>query len=172
MGDANNSVATAAENKTPLHPVYTISNIQNKIQTLDGVKTTYSSWVKLFKLHAKGYDVLNHIDGTEAPAKFSPTYESWVKIDAIVLQWIYGTLSHDLMRRVLDCHSTTYQAWTNIESIFLDNKKARAVALETQFTNLTLTACSSLDDYCQQLRDLAEQLKDADQPMDESRLII
>ncbi|KAJ0775601.1 putative RNA-directed DNA polymerase [Helianthus annuus] len=63
-------------------------------------------------------------------------------------------------------------AWTKLEKIFLSNKKARAAALETKFCNLTLTACSSVDDYCQQLSDLASQLADVDQPVTESRLVL
>ncbi|XP_021995626.1 uncharacterized protein LOC110892786 [Helianthus annuus] len=63
-------------------------------------------------------------------------------------------------------------AWIKLEKIFLSNKKARAGALETKFCNLTLTACSSVDDYCQQLSDLASQLADVDQTVSESRLVL
>ncbi|KAD6453328.1 hypothetical protein E3N88_08033 [Mikania micrantha] len=49
---------------------------------------------------------------------------------------------------------------------------ARAAALETKFCNLNVSACSSVDDYCQQLYDIANQLADVDQPVFESRLLI
>lgn len=62
----------------PLHLVYIVTNIQDKVCVLDGVKVRYSSWVKLFKLHAKGYKVLNHIDDTPPPDLTEPTYMSWV----------------------------------------------------------------------------------------------
>lgn len=39
--------------KGALHPFYTVTNIQNKFRVLDGVKFTYSSRVKHFKLHAR-----------------------------------------------------------------------------------------------------------------------
>ena len=58
-----------------LHPVYTVANIQHKVRVLDGLKVSYSSWVKLFQLHAKGYKVMAHIDGTKPPAKTDPEYE-------------------------------------------------------------------------------------------------
>lgn len=81
-----------------IHPVYTVTNIQNKVRILDGTKVTYTSWVRLFKLHARGYKVLSHIDGTTTPPKETdPSYEAWSEIDAIVLQWIYGTLSDELL---------------------------------------------------------------------------
>ncbi|XP_076927466.1 uncharacterized protein LOC143591029 [Bidens hawaiensis] len=156
----------------PLHPLYTVTNIQNKIRPLDGETITYSAWTKLFKLHAKGYKVSHHIDGTPPPAKTDPTYESWSEIDAIVIQWIYGTLSHILLSRVLENDSTAQQAWDRVKNIFLGNKQSRAAALETKFTNLTLAKCASLEDYCQKLKELDNQLEDVDHPVEESRLVI
>ena len=155
-----------------IHPVYIVANIQNKVRILDGKKVTYSSWVKLFKLHARGYKVLSHIDGTTPPAKTDEDYESWSEIDAIVLQWIYGTLSDDLLTRVLEPDSTAYEAWTRIQNIFLNNKGSRAAALEHEFNNLTLRAMPSLEDYCQILKELADQLNDVDCPVNERRLVL
>ncbi|XP_022040702.1 uncharacterized protein LOC110943261 [Helianthus annuus] len=156
----NNDAADATSQKpvTSLHPAYSVTNIQTKIRTLDGTKVTYSSWTKLFKLHAVAYKVLDHLDNTPPPPEKSSDYASWKEIDALVLQWIYSTISDDLL--------------VKIEKIFLSNKKARAAALETKFVNLTLSACSSLDDYCQQLKDLANQVGDVDQPVTESRLVL
>ncbi|KAM0071092.1 putative RNA-directed DNA polymerase [Helianthus debilis subsp. tardiflorus] len=168
---AGDDASSRSEPKA-LHPVYSVANIQNKIRILDGVKVTYSAWVKLFKLHARGYRVLDHIDGTAAPAKEAPTYESWAEIDAIVLQWIYGTLSDDLLVRVLDADSTARLAWEKIQNIFISNKSSRAATLEHDFTNTTLSSCLSLDEYCQKLKDLAEQLGDVDHPVTESRLVL
>ncbi|XP_021986561.1 uncharacterized protein LOC110883003 [Helianthus annuus] len=155
-----------------LYSVYSVTNIQNKVRTLDGVKVTYTSWVKLFKLHAKGYEVLDHIDGTEPPAKDDESYDSWAKIDAIVLQWIYGTLSDDLLVRILDYETTAQQAWNKIQTIFQNNKNSRASSLMHAFTTTTLASCSSLNDYFQKLKDIAEQLSDVNQPVTESRLVL
>lgn len=57
MAANDSNVSTVGDSKS-LHPIYSVANIQNEIPTLDDVKVTYSSWVKLFKLHAFGYDVL------------------------------------------------------------------------------------------------------------------
>ncbi|XP_074309997.1 uncharacterized protein LOC141644381 [Silene latifolia] len=109
----------------------------------------------LFTLHAKGYKVLAHIDSTKPPAPDAENYGDWCEIDAHVLQWIYGTLSDDLLPRVLEDESTAYEAWKRVENIFLNNKGARAAALEHGFNNLKLVSMSSLEAYCQRLRDLA-----------------
>ncbi|XP_074291356.1 uncharacterized protein LOC141618149 [Silene latifolia] len=148
------------------------SNIQHKIRVLDGTKVTYASWVRLFKLHARGYKVLSHIDGTPAPAQTDESYESWYEVDAHILQWIYGTLSDDLLPRVLEDESTARQAWVRFENIFNNNKGARAAALEQEFNALRLANMPSLEAYCQRLRELAGMLKDIDAPVTDRRLVI
>ncbi|XP_076897131.1 uncharacterized protein LOC143550356 [Bidens hawaiensis] len=160
--DKNASSSSASVDLKAIHPVYFVTNIKNKIRTLDGTTITYSAWVKLFTLHAKGYKVLWHIDDTPPPEVTDDSYESWAGVDAIVQPWIYGTISDKYLRRVLDTKATAQQVRNKLKHIFLSNKKSRAAALEKQFTNLTLSACSSLDDYCQKLQDLAEQLNDVD----------
>ncbi|XP_074288228.1 uncharacterized protein LOC141613395 [Silene latifolia] len=121
---ATNSGATGA--KPALHSVYSVTNIINKVPMLDGVKITYSAWVKLFTLHAKGYKVSHHIDGTRPHTEADPAYAEWCEIDAHVLQWIYGSISEELLLRVLETNSTAYEAWTRLKNHFHNNKKARA----------------------------------------------
>ncbi|XP_022032252.1 uncharacterized protein LOC110933329 [Helianthus annuus] len=131
----------------PLHPAYTVTNIQHKVRVLDGKKVSYSSWVKLFQLHAEGYEVLSHINGTDPPSKEDSSYADWKKIDSIVLQWIYGTLDDDLLG-------------------------PRVAALEQQFVSLKLRDTASIADYCQRLKDLGTQLNDLDSKIDEQRLVL
>ncbi|XP_022003359.1 uncharacterized protein LOC110900805 [Helianthus annuus] len=95
----------------PLHPAYSVTNIQSKIRTLDGSKVTYTAWVNLFKLHVLAYKVSNHINGTAAPATTDPTYNVWHELDALVLQWILSTISDDLLPRVMDSDGTARDAW-------------------------------------------------------------
>ncbi|XP_022014316.1 uncharacterized protein LOC110913804 [Helianthus annuus] len=167
MGDKVES--SLAKQQNPLHPVYTVTDIQKKIRVLDGSKVTYSAWVKLFQLHARGYEVLDHIT-SEPPPETDPTYDQWKKIDAIVLQWIYSTLSDEYLLRVLESDSTALQAWNRVKAIFHNNKGPRCAALQTKFVNLKLSACASLEAYCQTLRDLAAQLDDVGSPVNEQSL--
>ncbi|XP_022030955.1 uncharacterized protein LOC110931891 [Helianthus annuus] len=96
----------------------------------------------------------------------------WLELDALVLQWIIGTVSDGHLPRLMGQVSNARAAWLKLEKMYLSNKKARAAALETQFCNLTLASCSSVDDYCERLNDLANQLEDVDQPVTESRLVL
>ncbi|XP_074305974.1 uncharacterized protein LOC141641201 [Silene latifolia] len=150
----------------------TTVSYENKVRVLDGVKVSYSSWVKLFLLHARGYKVLHHIDGTPAQAKTDAKLDEWQEIDAHVLQWIYGTLSDDLLERVLEDASTAQAAWDRVKNIFTNNKGARAAALENEFSTLKLESMPSLEAYCQRHKVLATQLKDVDAAVTESRLVL
>ncbi|XP_021992217.1 uncharacterized protein LOC110889035 [Helianthus annuus] len=149
--DAPESSISDKPTKT-LHPAYSVTNVQSKICTLDGVKVTYTSWVKLFRLHAVAYQVFDQIDGTEPPPKTAAEYQSWKELDALVLQWIYSTMSDDLLPRVLESGPTARHAWVKLEKIYLSNKKARAGRWKP--------------------RKLANQLEDVDHPVTEERLVL
>ncbi|XP_074283498.1 uncharacterized protein LOC141608047 [Silene latifolia] len=170
--ETHTSAGNGTNGKSTLHPVYSVTNILNKVRLLDGVKVNYSAWVKLFTLHARGYKVLHHIDGTEPPAETDPNYASWCEIDAHVLQWIYGSISDDLLLRILETDSTAYEAWLRLKNHFHNNKGSRAAALEHEFTHMSLEKASSLDDYCQRLKDIATQLNDVGSKVDDQRLVL
>ncbi|KAJ0478294.1 hypothetical protein HanRHA438_Chr00c13g0849691 [Helianthus annuus] len=171
MGDKTDTSSNTTKPSVPLHPVYTVTDITKKVRILDGVKVTYSAWVKLFNLHARGYEVLDHITN-EPPAKDDPTYAQWMKIDAVVLQWIYSTLSDEYVLRVLEEPSTALQAWNRVKDLFHNNKGPRCAALQSRFVNLKLSSMSSLEAYCQALRDLAAQLDDVGSPVNEQTLVL
>ncbi|XP_021975146.1 uncharacterized protein LOC110870263 [Helianthus annuus] len=170
MGDKPES-STKQPAQTSLHIVYSVTDIQKKVCVLDGIKVTYSAWVKLFQLHARGYEVLYHITA-QPPAKDGLAYEQWMKIDGIVLQWNYNTLSEDYLLRVLEAESTALEAWDRVKAIFLNNKGPRCAALQQKFINLILSAPPSLDVYCQTLRDLEAQLNDIGSPINEQILVL
>ncbi|XP_021984936.1 uncharacterized protein LOC110880792 [Helianthus annuus] len=155
-----------------LHPVYTVTNIQHKVRVLNGIGVSYPTWVKLFMLHATGYDVVDHIDGSPTLEKTALEYISWKKIDVVVLQWIYGTLSNDLLVRVLEEQSTAYQAWMRVKTLFLNNKGPRAMALQHELTDLTLASMPSLEAYCQKTREPSDQLAAADCPLSNTQRIL
>lgn len=54
----------------------------------------------------------------------------------------------------------------------MNNKNARAAALQYEFNNLMLSSCASMDVYCQKIQDLANQLGDVDHPVSESSRVL
>ncbi|XP_023758316.1 uncharacterized protein LOC111906776 [Lactuca sativa] len=111
-----------------LHPTVTITNIRNFISIIleiDGGQ--YTSWVELFKIHCRGHDVIQHILPEEGPTP-KPTTEKnkekanamtlYKRLDSIILQWIYSTISKYLLITILKPDSTAAQAWKSLENIF------------------------------------------------------
>lgn len=98
-------------------------------------KFQYSSWAVMFKIHARAYQVFNHITPPNSPTPPS-SYENelWSRLDPIILQWIYVTISSDLLQP----DSIVQQGWDHLKDIFQDSRNSSAFHLENQFTNINM----------------------------------
>ncbi|CAH9131000.1 unnamed protein product [Cuscuta epithymum] len=183
-----------ASPKSSFHPALAISNIKNFIPiTLDLDNCDYASWAELFKITARAYQVLDHIvpstdDGSSATASTDPslTLEQrqardaakaeadalWSRLDAVVLQWIYGTISHDLLHTIIEVDSTAQDAWDSLTDLFQDNKHSRAVYLENEFSNTKLDQFPDVAAYCRSLKGLSTKLKNVGAKVDNDRLVL
>ncbi|XP_020228009.1 uncharacterized protein LOC109809177 [Cajanus cajan] len=165
--------------QTKFHPALAVNNVKNFIPiTLEMEKGHYSSWAELFKIHCRAYQVIDHIlpptptstdTATEKVAEVDPAL--WSRLDAIVLQWIYGTISNDLLHTILQPDSTAQQAWERLQNIFLDNKNSRAVYLENQFTHVHMDDYPNISAYCQELKMLADQLSNVGAPISNQSMV-
>nr|GMD22937.1 retrovirus-related Pol polyprotein from transposon TNT 1-94 [Ipomoea batatas] len=148
--------------------------------TLDIEKGQYITWSELFKIHAKAYKVLDHIiPPSKEKAKSNSSLslkdtdpELWSRVDAIVLQWIYGTISDDLLNTILERDSTAELAWNRLEDIFSDNKNSRALYLEQEFSAVRMEQFTDASSYCQHLETLADQLSNVGAPVSNNRLVL
>ena len=147
-------------------------NIKHHVPlTLDMEKVHYSSWAELFKITTRAHGLLHHIiPPSEKPT--IPDQAVWGRLDAVVLQWIYGTISEDLMLTILEPDSTAQQAWDRLRDIFQDNKHSRAVYLENQFSNTQLENFKDVSSYCQKLKMLSDQLAGVGSPVSNQRLVL
>lgn len=123
----------------------TITNLNNLIPVkLDVEEMNYSSWVYFFNNLCKGYCILDHIVGkTEGEASAStnplPPDAEWLKIDSIMLSWIFITLSKTLQQRlVVENPQSAKEAWDLLADIFHDNKRTRSIALKAELRALKL----------------------------------
>ncbi|XP_071704137.1 uncharacterized protein [Rutidosis leptorrhynchoides] len=136
----------------------------------------YNTWSELFRIHCKAHDVLDHLTSDTIPATSSKapeiTQEVWDRHDAIVLQWMYGTLSKELLSTMMESGLTSKKAWNRIKNMFHDNKHTRALALENKFTNCKLDNFPNVLAYCQELKSLANQLADVDSKVEPHRLVL
>ncbi|XP_028193313.1 uncharacterized protein LOC114378928 [Glycine soja] len=165
------------DSKSTFHPTLVVSNIKNHVPIiLEMENVQYATWAELFKIHARSHRVIDHIiPSWDGKQKIPPTEEEtelWLTLDATVLQWIYATISHDLLHTILEPDTTAMEAWNRLRDIFQDNKHSRAITLEYDFTHTTMEAFSSVSAYCQHLKSLSDQLKNVEFPVDNSRLVL
>ena len=82
----------------------------------------YTPWAELFKIHTKSHRVLHHIMKSESREDTVPKPNTeiklWSTLDAMVLQWIYATISTGLLHTILEPDSTAIAAWNRLRDIF------------------------------------------------------
>ncbi|XP_021838593.1 uncharacterized protein [Spinacia oleracea] len=115
--------------------------------------------------------VLDHIDPKIKKPK-DVDDDLWERLDAIVLQWLYGTISKDLLLKVLDENATAQDIWNRLRKIFQDTRGTWVVILENQFGHIRMNNYSSLDEYCDALKTVADQLAALEHPVSEERLVL
>ncbi|XP_039036464.1 uncharacterized protein LOC120173335 [Hibiscus syriacus] len=134
----------------------------------------YSTWAELFKVHACSNRVLHHIIPSDQSKEKAAEgdYDMWSTLDAMVLSWIYATISNDLLHIILEPDATAMEVWNRLRDIFQDNKHSRAVTLEHDFSTTELEHFPNASAYCQRLKSLADQLKNVGAPVSDSRLVL
>ncbi|XP_050889766.1 uncharacterized protein LOC127095064 [Lathyrus oleraceus] len=162
--------------KLEFHPALAVSNIRNHIPIiLEMEKDQYGTWGELFRIHARSNRVLHHIVpsiGKEPPAITDANHEQWSILDATVLQWIYSTISTDLLTTIQEPNSTAMEAWNHLEDIFQDNQNARAVTLEQEFSNTRMEDFPNVSAYYQRLKMLSNQLRNVGSPINNHCLVL
>lgn len=96
----------------------------------------------------------------------------WSHIDAIVLQWIYGTISNDLLNTIMEQDTIVAIAWTRLRDIFYDNKNSQILYLEQEFSIVHMENFFDASSYCRQLKSLNDQLSNVDAPISNERLVL
>ncbi|KAL9237068.1 hypothetical protein vseg_011657 [Gypsophila vaccaria] len=161
----------ATPKSAPFHPAYSVSNIKNYVQiTLESENVHYASWVELFLNTARAFDVIEHL----VPPKDAEITKDaqWTRLDAIVMQWIYSSISLDLLHTILEPDATAQATWDRHKDIFVENQPSRAVLLEQQFTSIHMDNYSDVSSYCQALKMIADQLANVGSPVSETRLVL
>ncbi|XP_021736556.1 uncharacterized protein LOC110703111 [Chenopodium quinoa] len=153
------------------HPAFTV-HIKNLMSvTLDQEEAQYATWAELFQCQTCAYNLQNHIDSkVSRPAGIDD--ETWKRLDAIVKNWIYGTISKDLVQTIIKPGATALELWTRLEEIFHDNKHTWAVYLEEQFANAKLEHYANMSDHCKHIKLLADQLANVDCPVSDRKMVM
>ncbi|XP_021733887.1 uncharacterized protein LOC110700632 isoform X2 [Chenopodium quinoa] len=162
----------SSSSSSDYYPVLGVNNIKNVFPLiLDREKVQYSNWVELFECHTHAYNVLDHID-PKTTKSTDISDEMWKRLNSIVKNWIYSTISKDLLETVIEKGVAAQQIWDKLKAIFQDNKTTRAVYLENQFNALHLSKFSDISSYCRELKNIKDQLANVYQPVSEQKMVI
>ncbi|XP_060211735.1 uncharacterized protein LOC132639296 [Lycium barbarum] len=128
-----------------LHPATTVTNIKSCIPiVLDYEGSQYNNWATLFKLHCRANLVIDHILRPASPTVSSPT-----------------TAAEKIAAKAL---------WERLDDI--DNKSARALALDAKFTNTKLVDFPNVKAYCTRLKVFADNLANVGHKVFDERLVL
>ncbi|KAJ9566982.1 hypothetical protein OSB04_002948 [Centaurea solstitialis] len=147
-----------APNDPSPHKAFGITNIKTYVPLLlDLEQLNYDQWRELFSTHCVGFDVIDHIDDSNP----KPTDAEWKKVDSIVKLWIYGSISQSLLQMVLKKGTTALQVWTDLETLFRDNKDAKTMQLDSELRNLVM-GDMSVHAYFTKIKGIADLLANLD----------
>ncbi|XP_060185806.1 uncharacterized protein LOC132615256 [Lycium barbarum] len=134
-----------------LHPATTVTNIKSCIPiVLDYEGSQYNNWDTLFKLHCRANLVIDHILPPACPTLPPP-----------------ATAAEKLAAKAL------WNDWmTLFANGYMDNKSARALALDAKFTNTKLVDFPNVKAYCTRLKVLADNLANVGHKVSDERLML
>jgi len=166
--------------KTTIHSAFTINNVKTIILvTLDNDSNLYLSWSALFLVQAHVHNLLDHIIPPSDEKAIRATADLkandsdlWNRHDAVVLQWMYATVTQDILNSILVINDTAEACWNRIVAMFNDNERSRDVQLENQFSNTNLKDFPSTKAYCNRLKHLCNQLANVDSLVSNTRLVL
>ncbi|KAL2903149.1 Capsule biosynthesis protein CapD proenzyme [Bienertia sinuspersici] len=158
-----------------IHPVTLVTNIKQHIPVvLNYAGIEYYNWSTLFKLHCRAYMVTDHITlvDDKNPILNPSDKALWQRLDDIIHQWIYGTIYNDLLNFILDADDKAIDTWNHFENFFHNNKSARALNLDSQFTNIKFEHFDGVKPYCTRLNTLADSLKNVGDKVSDNRMAL
>uniref|UniRef100_A0A803LY24 Uncharacterized protein n=1 Tax=Chenopodium quinoa TaxID=63459 RepID=A0A803LY24_CHEQI len=106
-----------------IHLATLVTNIKTCISiVLDYDGTQYNTWSTLFQLHCRTNLVIDHIippvvnEKEKAPETSDKALRQ--RLDDIVRQWIYNTISNDLLNSIIDPDDKAIDAWKPGQRVF------------------------------------------------------
>lgn len=141
---------------------------------LDLDNWNYSSWEFFFEQLCETYDVSKYIHGfpnantTSNPTPLTPEE---LKVDKIILSWIFTTLSETLQARLVVARpKTSKEAWDLILDIVKDNKRSRTNALKAELRSVK-HGNQSMEVYFRKIKTIVTVLKSLDSHVNEEDVV-
>ncbi|XP_062208957.1 uncharacterized protein LOC133910652 [Phragmites australis] len=148
-----------------------ILNIKSLVPViLDLTSPHFNRWRGLFLNTLERYALADHVLSNDDRSDDV----TWKRMDRVVLSWLYGTITAELLEVVMNREEgppTARIVWLGLEQQFIDNKETRALLLDAEFRTF-VQGDLSIDDYCHQLKAMADQLADLGEPVRDRTLVL
>lgn len=148
-------------------------SITNKVPVkLDLEKHNYNSWCSFFKIHLGSLGLKSHIENKPSTdASSSAPDPEWCKLDDLIKMWILGSLCDSLQEQVVSTPGFAKDLWDHLETLFHDNKDARAINLDNELRSIKI-GNMTINEYCTKIKSMADRLKNLGSPDSEKNLVI
>ena len=130
-------------------------------------------------MQARVHNLLDHIipPSDETPRKAATAAKEkdsdlWNHLDVVLLQWMYATVTQDILTSIIVINDTAEECWKRIAAMFNDNKHARVVRLENKLAKHQPGRFPSTKAYCNHLKLLSDQLTNVGSPVTNTRLVL
>jgi hypothetical protein len=165
------SLLTGTTNSTlgiPMSQAIHSVNIKSLVSyTSDLQSHNYTKWCTLSEMVLGQFNLLTHV---KSNATF-PSDLEWTKKNLLVGNWLYSTISENMMDMCLQLKSPTAQPiWVHLCSLFTGNKATRVAHLECELHNL-VQGDMTANAYCHHLQQLTNSLADCDAPVLDHALV-
>ncbi|GJX07800.1 ribonuclease H-like domain-containing protein [Tanacetum coccineum] len=141
---------------------------------LDLDEWNYGSWEYFFDQLCDSYEISKFIHGNSCGTTTSdppPLTPEEIKVDKIILSWIFTTLSDVLQKRLVNARPKfAKEAWDFIGNLVKDNKRSRTSALKTELRSIKLGDLS-MEAYFQKIESLMTILASLDSPVSDDDVV-
>ncbi|CAN6163028.1 unnamed protein product [Urochloa humidicola] len=146
-----------------------VQNIRSLVSVvLDTTSTSYARWREQVLLALTRYALESHVL-VDTPEDARDV--TWIRLDAVALSWIRGTLSLDLQDLVRTHGDTARHAWRALEGHFYGNAESRSARLDAAFRTF-VQGDLTITQYCQHMKKMAEELTALGCPVSDRNLVI
>ncbi|KAL2937595.1 40S ribosomal protein S12 [Bienertia sinuspersici] len=101
-----------------------------------------------------------------------PPLFPWQRLDDIVHQWIYDTVSNDLLNTILNPDDSAMDTWEWLERLFRGNQSARSLQYDTQLSNIKLEQFTGVKEYCTRIKTLADNLRNVGSSITDDQMVL
>ncbi|XP_071686916.1 uncharacterized protein [Rutidosis leptorrhynchoides] len=149
--------------------VYTVTSVTHLIPIkLDLAKLNYTHWSTLFSNHCAAFNVDSFL---KTATTSEPPTDDWKKVDAVVMGWIFLTISEPLLERLLNSHpASSHDAWEFLKKIFHDNKRSKTVELTAELRALTIGELTA-EAYFRKIDSIASLLDNLGSHIEDDELV-